>query len=305
MENEKSLTLRELRKKKKGKVTLAELRTIYRKYEQEYPFNIDNIMSSLKIRENCGDVIDNYFSRYINSKVPLYKLLHGEDNQKEIKDKIYGYLEFLIILFEDSTIYPMNKLLNDNNMVDTDDNLMRLLNSNICLQMGHYNELSLLNENGIYTYNNFFLSVINKSIYNIMDEESVTELLSMISYFYMDIKLDLPWLIFEKDLEIKTKLKKNKSNLYTLYLVEEYRSTRNINESILQIIFLSYSGDGLALSDIYVSMNDLVRRFRIQRNINGDYIIPKIFNSKDEFEEFVRDSIDKYLKFRYGKNEGE
>lgn len=299
MENEKILTLKELRKKKKGKVTLAELRTIYRKYQQEYPFEIKDIISLLKIKENCGENIDHYFNRYINSKVPLYKLLHGEDNQKEIKDKIYGYLEFLIILFEDSTIYPIL----DDDMVDGNDNLMRLLNCNICLKIGHHNELSLLNKYAIYTYNQFFRSVINKSIYNIMGEESVTELLSMIIYFYKDIKLDLPWLIFEKCLEIKTKLKKNKSNFYTLYLVEEYRSTRNINESIFQIIFLSYNGNELALSDIYVSMNDLARGYRIQRNIDGDYIIPKVFSSKDEFKEFVQDSINKYLKFRYEKKE--
>ena len=301
MENEKILTLKELRKKKKGKVTLAELRTIYRKYQQKYPFEIKDIISLLKIKEKCGENIDHYFDRYINSKVPLYKLIHGEDNQKEIKDKIYGYLEFLIIFFEDSTLYMMNRSF-DYNMAKN-DNLMRLLNCNICLNIGHYNELSLLNKYGIYTYNQFFRSVINKSIYNIIDEESVTELLLVINYFYKDIKLDLPWLIFEKCLEIKTKLKKNKSNFYTLYLVEEYRSTRNINDSILQIIFLSYNGNELVLSDIYASMNELARDYRIQRNIDGDYIIPKVFSSKDEFKEFVQDSIDKYLKFRYEKKE--
>lgn len=267
---------------KDGKrLAVSELRTIYRKYKEKDSEKINNLRSQIVFH---NETISTLFDKYVDSTQSLNRLIANatisNNSQEEIKDMIYGLIEYIILSYE---AYDKCKCEFDRILLD--------LNCNRCFKIGYYNELSLLNEHDIYTIIDFYRSVIDRSIFNIMDNKTILIFLIIINNFCKKYNImQIPEIICKEITKNEKELEQSNCNFISLYNIEDYHSEVSCNRCLFQITFLSLPSE--IYYDVFVICNATKSAYKISYK---KYIASLIFDSETEFKKCIEDAIDKFF----------
>lgn len=271
---------------KNGKrLAISELRTLYRKYKEKDPEKINNLRSQINFH---NEAISNLFDQYIDSKNSLNRLIAGSGissdiSFKEIRNEIYGYLDFIIINFE--------KYHTD---TDNNEKELRYINE---LRLDSMNQVDLLNEHGIIFIDDFFNAILDDSINNIIGMKEVLVLIGLLAKiikYCIENSIYIPDEIFHRFIEYQAYLYENDISLVTLYHVSKFASAPldvyGGGELIFKITYLSCND--LKLLDFYINCDE--------KSNNYAYLsIPDDFDKRHlgKVTELISHAIDQYYKW--------
>ena len=271
------------------KLSISELRTIYRKYKEKDPEKINNLRSQIVFHSETLSVL---FDQYVDSTCSLNRLIVNvaisNNTQEKIKGIIYGLIDYIILSYE-----AYDKCKSDFDRIQLD------LDCNRYLKIGYYNEILLLEENNIYTIIDFYRSVIDRSIFNIMDNKTILTFLIIINNFCKKYNImQTPELIYKEITKMKKEIEQSDCNFISLCNIEDYHSNVSCSKGLFQITFVLLSKLTLpseTYHDVFVILNPIKCTYKIVGESN---YISSMFDSETEFKNCIKDAILKFFNFK-------